>query len=141
MPNFVALRRCRRCFRRRYGLRKGGGGAWLPAFEMYERDDTLNVVVELAGIRGEDVDIAIEGDMLSLEGDRPDPERCEGRSYHVANIGYGPFALDVRLPFNVDADAASANYDNGFLHIVLPRIRGRSIVATQVPGANAPESE
>lgn len=112
---------------------RGRRGTWQPAMEMYETPDNLTVVAEIAGMSGEDVDIVIEGDVLTIQGDRIDHERCEGRSYHVANVGYGPFAVNMRLPFAVDSDEAQASYDNGFLKITLPRLQKRNIVPTRTP--------
>lgn len=104
---------------------------WRPAVEVYETVDSLEVVAEIAGMEGEDIDIVIEDDVLTLQGTRPDPVSCDHRMYHIARIGYGPFAAEVLLPFSVDADSTSATYDNGFLRISLPRLKGRTIVPTR----------
>jgi HSP20 family molecular chaperone IbpA len=70
----------------------------------------------------------IEGDLLVIRGVRPDGGPCGRRTYHEARIPYGEFGAEVVLPFAVDGDRAEATYDNGLLHIVLPRLRSRTIV-------------
>ncbi|HWV25447.1 MAG TPA: Hsp20/alpha crystallin family protein [Thermomicrobiales bacterium] len=113
-------------------LNGGGRRVWRPAVEVYESGDSLEVVVEIAGMSPDDIDIALDDDILTIQGARPDRSACEHRSYHIAHIEYGDFAAELRLPFAVDSDAATASYDNGFLRVTLPRIKGRTIVPTRV---------
>lgn len=123
-----------------YQMMMSGSGAtdrgrrrvWRPPVEVFETEDSLQVVAEVAGMQGQDIDVVVEGDILTIQGERPDPTTCEHRTYHVARIGYGPFEADVHVPFGVDTDAAEASYENGFLHIVLPRTKARTIIPTRV---------
>jgi HSP20 family protein len=89
--------------------------------EVYETDEALEIVAELAGMDREQIEVLIEGDIISLRGARPDPAICERRSYHEARIPYGHFAADIHAPFKVDGNAATAMYENGFLRVSLPR--------------------
>lgn len=109
----------------------GGRRTWRPSVEVYETEDTLQVVAEIAGMQGDDIDIVLEGDVLTIQGTRLDPAPCDHRTYHIAHIEYGAFATELRIPFAVDTDSATASYENGFLRITLPRMRGRTIVATR----------
>jgi len=121
------------------GQRAIGSGrrrVWRPAVEVYETGDTLEVVTEIAGMQGDDIDIVLEGDVLTIQGTRPDSAPCDHRSYHIAHIEYGAFAAELRIPFAVDTDSATASYENGFLRITLPRTRGRTIVPTR-PESNS----
>ncbi|MGI8482876.1 MAG: Hsp20/alpha crystallin family protein [Thermomicrobiales bacterium] len=77
------------------------------------------------------IEIVIDGDILSIRGNRPDPSTCDHRSYHEARIPYGAFVADVLIPFSVDVELTEAAYENGFLNIRLPRTQGRTIVATR----------
>lgn len=109
------------------------GGRWRPAIEVYETDDALFVTAEIAGLQRDEIDVAIEGEILTMRGKRPDPSPCEeARVYHEARIPYGAFGADVYVPFPVDADAADASYEAGMLRITLPRARGRTIVPMRV---------
>ncbi len=105
---------------------------WRPPVEVFETEDTLEIVAEIAGMNPEDIDIQLEGDVLSIQGERPDPCSASGRSYHIARIGYGPFGVEIRLPFQVEPDGAEASYENGFLRITLKRIQGVTIVPRRV---------
>lgn len=117
------------------GQRAINGGRrrmWRPAVEVYETGDTLEVVAEIAGMSPEEIDIVLEGDILTIQGTRPDRSECEHRSYHIAHIEYGDFAAEIRLPFAVDSEAATASYTDGFLRVALPRLKGRTIVPTRI---------
>lgn len=105
---------------------------WRPPVEVFETDETLEIVAEIAGMNPEEIDIVLEGDVLTIQGERPDPCKENHRSYHIARIGYGPFAVEIRLPFQVEADAAEATYENGFLRVSLSRIKGVTIVPKRV---------
>lgn len=113
-------------------INSGRRRIWRPAVEVYESGDALEVVAEIAGMSPDEIDIALEDDILTIQGTRSDPSDCEHRSYHIAHIEYGDFAAELRLPFAVDSDAATASYDNGFLRVTLPRSKGRTIIPTQV---------
>lgn len=102
-------------------------GLWRPAIEVYETVEALVVNVEVAGLEREQLNITIDGDLLRLRGERHDRKQAEKRSYHEARIPYGAFGADVFIPFPIDADTADADYTDGFLRIVLPRLKPRAI--------------
>lgn len=105
---------------------------WRPPVEVFETEETLEVVTEIAGMNADEIDIVLEGDMLTIQGERPDMFANSARSYHIARIGYGSFAVEIRLPFQVDAEGAEASYENGFLRISLKRVKGVTIVPKRV---------
>ena len=105
---------------------------WRPPVEVFETDESLEIVAEIAGMNPDEIDIVLEGDVLTIQGERPDPCSQGHRSYHIARIGYGPFAVEIRLPFQVESDAAEATYENGFLRVSLKRIQGVTIVPKRV---------
>lgn len=106
----------------------GHGSLWRPPIEVYETDDALVVCAEIAGMNEEHLRVVVDGDVLMLRGERPDARQHERRSYHEARIPYGAFGVDIFVPFPVDADRTAAEYNNGFLRIVLPRAIARTIV-------------
>lgn len=119
----------------------GGRRVWRPPVEVYESPDALEIVAEIAGMKREDIDVLIEGDVLTLRGNRHDPASCDQRTYHESRIAYGAFAADIHIPFAVEADSASASYENGFLRITLPRAKGRTIIPTRAETADETPAE
>lgn len=119
-------------------LTGGQPSPWRPATEVYETREALVVRAEIAGMDEGQLTVDIDGDMLVIQGERPD--RCPDgrRSYHEARIPYGAFRADIYIPFPVEAERTEAEYQNGFLRIVLPRSVARTIVPRQV-GAGSGE--
>ena len=94
---------------------------WSPPTDMFETDTHYIVRVEIAGMRDEDFEVAVEDNTLSISGFRPDmPER---RAYHQMEIRFGKFFTSIGLPGEVNLDRARAKYEDGFLTIQLPKAR------------------
>ena len=95
--------------------------AWSPPTDVYEIEDGYVVKVEIAGMREDNFEVAVENNILLISGHRPDlPER---RAYHQMEIRFGKFEIAVGLPAPVDMENARAEYQDGFLTIHLPKIR------------------
>lgn len=94
---------------------------WNPPTDVYETEDTLTIRVEVAGMRDEDFEVAIEKNLLMIAGNRPD--QSERRAYHQMEIVYGKFEIAIQLPVHVDVDNARAEYKDGFLTILFPRMQ------------------
>ncbi len=96
-------------------------GVWSPPTDLYETETSLVVRLEVAGMREEDFDVSLENNTLYITGSRPDfPEK---RAYHQMEIRFGKFATSVGLPAPVDVDGARAEYQDGFLTVILPKIK------------------
>lgn len=107
------------------------GRAWRPPIDVYETADAVEVTAEIAGLDRVETEIVVDGNLLSLRGQRLDTTVCDHRSFHEAHIHYGAFAADVFIPVPVDGDGAEATYENGFLRIKLPLTKGRTIIPTR----------
>ena len=95
--------------------------AWRPPVEVYETEDSLVVLVELAGMSDDSIEVVLDDTVMSIRGDRR-PAACEERrTVHEMGILYGPFAADVYLPFRVDQEGVEAEYESGMLRVRLPR--------------------
>ncbi len=92
---------------------------WNPPTDIYETDEHLVVKMEIAGMRDEDLEVAVQENVLMVSGRRNDSS--ERRAYHQMEIPFGKFALAIDLPVLVDMEKASAEYKDGFLTISLPK--------------------
>ncbi|MCJ7653307.1 MAG: Hsp20/alpha crystallin family protein [Actinobacteria bacterium] len=118
-----------RMFRRGW-LRGPGGelaeaGAWSPAVDIYETEDSLVVEAELPGVDPKDIDVSVDEGVLSLKGERKLEKVVKEENYHRVERAYGLFQRSVRLPSDVDADAIKANYDSGVLKVSVPKVEPR----------------
>ena len=100
-------------------------GVWSPPTDVYETEKDYVVRVEIAGMREEDFEIAVDGNFLMISGSRPDiPER---RAYQQMEIRFGKFETVVGLPGPIDLDASRADYVEGFLTVTLPKKKPNEI--------------
>jgi HSP20 family protein len=99
--------------------------AWRPPTDVYETEEDIVVRVEVAGMQEDDFTIELDGRFLSIRGIRPDTH--ERRAFHQMEIQFGEFSSDVELLSPVIAAEVRADYENGFLHVVLPKARSRII--------------
>ncbi|MGB9724454.1 MAG: Hsp20/alpha crystallin family protein [Chloroflexia bacterium] len=94
---------------------------WRPPTDVYETPEGLVVKMELAGMKEQDIEIVLDEKTLLVSGFRPDDRPSERISYYQMGVNYGPFCVQIFLPWPVQEDAVSATYDDGFLLIRLPR--------------------
>jgi HSP20 family protein len=95
--------------------------AWKPLCDVSETADDVIVVADLAGIIPENINIEVLNDTLYIRGIRGEPASSERRNYHLMEITYGTFEREIPLPARVNAEKATAIYDEGFLEIRLPK--------------------
>ncbi len=116
--------------------RRYGGIALRPNADVYydSRRENLVVKLELAGIDPAAIDLEVDNGVLRVSGARLDSEHPDA-VYQQMEISYGRFERVVPLPPEVDAGQASADYNNGFLEILLPlRRRGRRRIEINTVG-------
>ncbi len=94
---------------------------WRPPTDVYETDEHFVVMMELAGIKEEDVEVTIFNDVVIVSGARSDSDRPEKVRYHEMGIHFGRFRGEVYLPIKVNPDCVDARYENGFLTMLLPK--------------------
>jgi len=104
----------------------GGGWAqtWVPNTDICEREDSVVVRVEVAGVPADRLEILVEEESLIIRGVRENPalgETAAGYRFRQLEIEYGPFQRVIPLPFAVDAERAEARLRHGILEIRLPR--------------------
>ena len=93
--------------------------------DVYETEEEVVVLAEIAGMSEGEVEITVDGKVLTLSGERkPGPGR-PGRLYSQMEVCHGPFHRELALPSEVNPDEARARYSQGMLEIVLPKVSRR----------------
>lgn len=99
----------------------GGAGEWAPPIDLEERDQEFILTAELPGLRPEDIDLEIEGENLTLRGEKKeDHETREGERYFYERR-YGSFVRRITLPQAVDPDQVRAHFEHGILRVTMPK--------------------
>jgi HSP20 family protein len=95
---------------------------WSPPIDVYETRDDLVVVVELPGVGEKDIHLSMNGDVLSLRGQRGNAAEAREEHYHRIERWSGTFERHVQLPIPVQTDKIRASYREGVLEIRLPKL-------------------
>jgi HSP20 family protein len=93
---------------------------WTPALDLYQTNDDVVAVVELPGMRKEDIELSLHDGMLTISGERKD-ETPEGEKTARTERFVGKFRRSISLPTRVDANKVNATYKDGILTVTLPK--------------------
>lgn len=96
-------------------------GGFAPNLDVRETDQTLEITAELPGLSEQDVDLRLEGDLLTLAGEKKEESKREEGGLHLTERSFGRFQRSFRLPFRPDPADVRAEFDKGVLHVTLPR--------------------
>jgi HSP20 family protein len=99
----------------------GGLGTGTPAVDMYQTDDDVVVKMAVPGMKPEDVQISVTGDVLTVKGETREETDNKEKAYHIREQRWGSFERTLTLPTAVKSDKAQAEFENGMLKISLPK--------------------
>jgi HSP20 family protein len=98
------------------------GTNWsIPAVDMYQTDNEVVVKAALPGIKADEVQINVTGEVLTLKGEVKQENESKEKAYHIREQRWGAFERSLVLPTEVVADKAKADFENGVLTITLPK--------------------
>jgi HSP20 family protein len=107
-------------FTRPLSIRDGWSMA-TPAIDMYQTNDDVVVRASLPGLKAEEVQINITGDILTLKSEIQQEEEQKDRAWHIREQRFSTFERSIVLPTDVKSDKAEAVFENGILTITLPK--------------------
>jgi HSP20 family protein len=94
---------------------------WMPAVDVFEKEDRFVVKAELAGMKEDDIDVSVVADTLSIKGEKKSETEVKEEDYYRCERSYGSFYRSIPLPSNVDADKIEASFEDGVLEVTLPK--------------------
>src|SRR5438477_12985745 len=93
---------------------------WSPALDLYQNNDNVVAVIELPGMRREDIEISLHDGTLTISGERKS-QSSNGEKAERTERYIGKFRRSITLPTRVDANKVSASYRDGILTVTLPK--------------------
>jgi HSP20 family protein len=96
--------------------------AWAPPVDISERKDAYVLTVELPGVKVEDLEIAFQDGLLTIQGERLRTQDSTDEQFHMLERRYGLFRRSITLPLHVNADAIKASTEDGVLQVVVPKV-------------------
>jgi len=94
---------------------------WGPAVDLSETEDEVVVRAEVPGLDSKDLEVSIAGNVLTLSGQKKEEHEEKARGFYRSERRAGGFRRSVQLPSWVDANQASAEYENGILTVHLKK--------------------
>jgi HSP20 family protein len=105
-----------------------------PAIDINEDENAITVKAEVPGCKAEDVDISVQGNTLTISGEKKHEEEKKEKGYYYAERSYGSFRRDLTLPAEVDSTKINAACKDGVLTINLPKSEKAKAVKVKVKG-------
>ena len=97
-------------------------GEWMPLADVFETPEAFLLEIELPGLEKDDIDVHVEGDALTVRGER----RMSGgkpEAFHRMERRFGPFSRTFQFPEDVDPDRVTAQFKDGLLKLEVPKLR------------------
>jgi HSP20 family protein len=113
---------------------------WSPLVDIFEDEEGINLKVELPEVNAGDVDIQLEGNTLTLRGERKLENAEKRQDYHRIERNHGTFSRSFTLPSTVEMGNVTAQTRDGILRIFLPKkaeTKSRQIKVTVGSGRDA----
>ncbi len=98
-----------------------GGSLGSPAIDMYQTDADVVVKAAVPGLKPDEVNISVTGDILTIKGEVNREEEVKEKEYQLRERRWGSFERSLMLPTEVKSDQAKAEFENGILTITLPK--------------------
>ena len=132
---FADLNRIQRELEKNFFGARNRPADFAPPVDVHEDENALVLRAELPGVKREDIEIQVDGNVLTLKGERKLEAEKETRRYHRIERSYGTFVRQFQLPTNVDATAIDAQLVDGILVLTLPKKAELKARKIEVKGA------
>lgn len=107
-------------------------GDWSPAIDVSETGKEIIVSAEVPGMDAKDIDISLNGRVLTIKGERKQEHEEKEKDYHRIERRYGSFSRSFELPGDVDPNKVKATYKHGVLKLNLPKTEEQSVKKIEV---------
>ena len=93
--------------------------------DVSETEKEVRICAEMPGVNQNDVEISLDGDVLTIRGEKKLERTNEKENFHFMERSYGTFQRSLRLPFPVSPDQIQAEFNNGVLTVTLPKTKAQ----------------
>ena len=98
-----------------------GPSNWGLELDVTEKDDVYTVKASVPGLNADDIEITLEDNALTIQGEFQREDETENQRYHLRERHTGSFSRTINFPVMVNADAVEANYEHGVLTLTVPK--------------------
>lgn len=111
----------------------GGAASFAPSIDVHETTNGLEIAAELPGCAEKDIHLSLEGDLITIAGEKSNERKEEKEGMRLSERSYGSFRRSFRLPFAPEQDKVSATFDKGVLKVALPRPAQGAPATSRIP--------
>lgn len=111
-------------YRNRWGMPMRASeivGSWKLAVDVSEKGDNFTVKASLPGMKPEDLNVTLEDNVLTIQGEVREDETVEEENFHIRERRFGSYSRSLRFPVPVNANGIEAAYENGILTLTVPK--------------------
>jgi HSP20 family protein len=103
-----------------------GNGDWpasmiTPSVDLAEKDDSIEIRMDVPGMKPEEIDIQVTGNTISISGEHQEEKEEKGKTFHRLERRSGAFSRSFALPAAVKEGSVTAECKNGVLTVKLPK--------------------
>ena len=113
--------------------REDAGFGVVPSVDVAETDDEVTVTADLPGLDEKDIKVTLDGDMLTLHGERKQEREEKKKNYYRSERSYGTFTRSIALPEGVDYDNVKATFKKGVLNVRIAKLPGTKTLRRHIP--------
>jgi HSP20 family protein len=97
--------------------------SWFPTIDISEGKKDITVKAEIPGVEANDIDISLNGKLLTIKGEKKQEKKEKEENYHRMERSYGYFNRTIELPSEVDPEKVDASYKKGVLKVELKKTK------------------
>ncbi|AXH16273.1 Hsp20/alpha crystallin family protein [Malaciobacter mytili] len=99
-----------------------GVSGFVPSVNTREGEFAYHIDVDLPGVKKENIKVDVHKDILTISGERKIKEEIKEEDYYKVETSFGKFTRSFTLPENADIENIDANYEDGVLEVVIPKL-------------------
>jgi HSP20 family protein len=115
-----------------HNLEEGATLSWSPRLDVSETDKALEIVADLPGMDKKDINVSLDGDLLTIKGEKKEVKEKKDKHFHTIERRSGSFYRALRLPVAVESDKIEANFKDGVLTLTLPKSKEAAKKVAQI---------
>lgn len=116
-------------------LPQRAAAAFVPVVNVKETEEALEVTAEVPGLKPEEIEVNLSGDVLTLRGEKKEEREETKGDYHLVERRFGSFQRSFRLPYEVDRGSLAATHKDGVLTVTLPKVKKAAATTIKVESA------
>ncbi len=107
-------------------------GTWLAPIDVFQEKGAMVVKADLPGLKMEDIDVSVQGNMLLLKGHREQVKERKNGDYYLTERSAGTFQRSIAIPEGIDPEGMTATYKDGVLEVRIPTAAEAQLPHTKV---------